>query len=97
MNSIIYKLILSTLTIIFVSASHATNTIQINGKIIEDTCSQQHQHRDCELISNLNKKIDNNSISLIDLQNKSQKNNMIEINIEKQTETNNSVIVVSYY
>ncbi|MCU4388700.1 type 1 fimbrial protein [Acinetobacter haemolyticus] len=97
MNKIIYKFILSASLAIIASTSYAANTIKITGQIVEDTCSQQHQHQDCELINNLNKKINHESTNLNDLASNSQKNNMIEINIERRPENNNSVIIISYY
>lgn len=97
MNKKIYKFIFFTSLTVIASASYAANTIHINGQIVEDTCSSQHHHQDCEPINKLNKKIEAKSISLEDLRNQSQKNSMIEVNIEKLPERNNSVIVVNYY
>ncbi|WP_109440349.1 hypothetical protein [Acinetobacter haemolyticus] len=97
MNKTIYKFILFTSLTVLATASYAANTIQINGQIVEDSCSQQHQNQDCEFINNLSKKINNNSITLNDLITESQKNNTIEIKIESRPEKNNNVVIINYY
>lgn len=48
----IYKLALISTLMAFSSISYSANTIQMNGSIVEDTCSVNQNSRDCEISIN---------------------------------------------
>ncbi|MCH7307917.1 type 1 fimbrial protein [Acinetobacter sp. NIPH 1852] len=92
-----YKLLLALSLISISTISFATGTIQINGNIVEDTCTTHHHNPDCERINDLFKKINNQSTSLEDLNNQSQKNSITEIKVEPLPDERSAVIIASYY
>ena len=79
------------------SVSYSSGTIQINGNIVEDTCSTNHLDKDCQVINTIKQNIESKSVSLEDLRNSPQNNNVTEISIEKIPEHNSAVIIASYY
>jgi len=93
----IYKLALISTLMAFSSISYSANTIQMNGSIVEDTCSVNQNSRDCEILNHLHQKIETQSISRSDLRTKSQKNNTTEITIEQLSDQKSAVILATYY
>ncbi|OEY95336.1 hypothetical protein BJD20_14685 [Acinetobacter proteolyticus] len=93
----IYKSALLLSLMAFASVSYAASTIQLNGSIVEDTCSQQLQTDECQQLNMLRQKLDTQSISLSDLTPSSQKNMMTEISFEQFPDQKNAVIIANYY
>lgn len=93
----IYKFALISTLMAFSSISYSANTIQMNGSIVEDTCSVNQNSRDCEILNRLRQKIETQSISRSDLRTKSQKNNTTEITIEQLSDQKSAVILATYY
>lgn len=97
MYNYIYKSVLLLSLIAFASTSYSASTIQINGSIVEDTCSQQHHNLDCQQLNTLHDKMDSYSISLHDLSIQTQKNTTADIHFEYATDQKNAVVVADYY
>lgn len=93
----IYKFMLVSTLMAFSSIGYSANTIQINGSIVEDTCSATQNSSDCEPLNHLRQKVETQSISLSDLKTKSQKNNTTEITIERLSDQKSAVILANYY
>ncbi|ENU24759.1 hypothetical protein F993_01006 [Acinetobacter proteolyticus] len=93
----IYKSALLLSLMAFASVSYAASTIQLNGSIVEDTCSHQLQTDECQQLNMLRQKLDTQSISLSDLTPSSQKNMMTEISFEQFPDQKNAVIIANYY
>ncbi|WP_343621591.1 type 1 fimbrial protein [Acinetobacter proteolyticus] len=93
----IYKSALLLSLMAFASVSYAASTIQLNGSIVEDTCSQQLQTDECQQLNMLRQKLDTQSISLSDLTPSSQKNMMTEISFEQFPDQKNAIIIANYY
>ncbi|ERS01334.1 type 1 fimbrial protein [Acinetobacter venetianus] len=97
MHKNLYKFILLSSLMAIASVSYSSGTIQINGNIVEDTCSTIHSDKDCQVINTIKQNIESKSVSLEDLRNSPQNNNVTEISIEKIPEHNSAVIIASYY
>jgi len=97
MHKNLYKFILLSSLMTIASVSYWSGTIQINGNIVEDTCSTSHLDKDCQVINTIRQNIESKSVSLEDLRNSPQNNNLTEISIEKIPEHNSAVIIASYY
>ncbi|OBY74611.1 hypothetical protein [Acinetobacter gyllenbergii] len=93
----IYKSALLLSLMAFASVSYAASTIQLNGSIVEDTCSQQLQTNECQQLNTLRQKVETQSISLSDLSPSPQKNMMTEISFEQFPDQKNAVLIASYY
>jgi len=97
MHKNLYKFILLSSLMTIASVSYSSGTIQINGNIVEDTCSTSHLDKDCQVINTIRQNIESKRVSLEDLRNSPQNNNLTEISIEKIPEHNSAVIIASYY
>lgn len=97
MYNYIYKSALLLSLMAFASVSYAASTIQLNGSIVEDTCSQQLQINECEQLNMLRRKIESQTISLSDLNTSPQKNTMTEISFEQLPDHKNAIIIANYY
>jgi type 1 fimbria pilin len=93
----IYKSALLLSLMAFASLSYSASTIQMNGSIVEDTCSQQLQNVDCQQLNTLRTKVDSHSVSLNDLKIQTQKNMTADISFEQLPDQKNAVIVANYY
>ncbi|CAM4174908.1 hypothetical protein F901_02578 [Acinetobacter dispersus] len=93
----IYKSALLLSLMAFASVSYAASTIQLNGSIVEDTCSQQHDNSDCQQLNVLRDKIETQSISINDLNIQTQKNTTTDISFEHLPDQKNAVIIANYY
>ncbi|MCH7383504.1 type 1 fimbrial protein [Acinetobacter dispersus] len=93
----IYKSALLLSLMAFASVSYSASTIQLNGSIVEDTCSQQHDNSDCQQLNVLRDKIETQSISINDLNIQTQKNTTTDISFEQLPDQKNAVIVANYY
>ncbi|MCH7313402.1 type 1 fimbrial protein [Acinetobacter sp. ANC 3882] len=93
----IYKSALLLSLMAFASVSYSANTIQLNGSIVEDTCSQQHQNNDCQQLNVIRDKIDTQSISINDLNIQTQKNTTTDISFEQLSDQKSAVIIANYY
>ncbi|MBJ8481685.1 type 1 fimbrial protein [Acinetobacter vivianii] len=93
----IYKSALVLSLMAFSSVSYATGTIQISGKIVEDTCFQQHYNIDCQPLNTLRNNAEVQTSSLNDLTNQMQENDLTSISIEQLPEQNSAVVIASYY
>ncbi|NNP74532.1 hypothetical protein A7P54_00395 [Acinetobacter sp. Ac_3412] len=93
----IYKSALLLSLMAFASVGYSASTIQMNGSIVEDTCSQQHNTSDCQQLNQIRDKIDSQSISLSDLSTHTKKNTTTDISFEQLPDKKNAVIIASYY
>ncbi|ENW80888.1 hypothetical protein F909_02177 [Acinetobacter sp. ANC 3929] len=93
----IYKSALLLSLMAFASVSYAASTIQLNGSIVEDTCSQQHQNNDCQQLNVIREKVDTQSISINDLNIQPQKNKTTDISFEQLSDQKSAIITANYY
>lgn len=97
MYKYIYKSALLLSLIAFATVSYSAGIIQMNGSIVEDTCSQQQNNTDCQQLNLINTKLETQTLAANDLNLQTQKNLTTEISIERLPDQKNAIIIASYY